>query len=546
MKYVIYARVSTTYDSQEGSFDVQTKELKKKIKVLYPDYIYVATYGDLGISGKKESRPQFQQMLKDARAKKFDVIVTKSISRFARNTRVLLSSLEELNQLNIKVLFLEENVDSSSASQKFLLTVLGGLAEMEAENTSSHIRESNNIKRVAGTIARPCAVPLGYAWNKETKTISVNEDEAELVNQVFHWYVDDELSQGKIAAKMTNSGFKPKHGALRVDRKSVTTILTNAKYIGIATEKDRATGKVYTFEGVFPPIVDRTLFEQAQERLKVKKCPDYRRHPTRLYPLSHVTFCSCCNLKCTRFIDLTHNNAKNGDFELAEPSGGRAFWGCRSLAANKNNHSCKTYKLSEEYIYEAIIEALVFAACGSNIGTKEHLFSDDRFNGFLQAIEDANKNYDSELQAFETRKKELEKQRKKELDLFRNDIIDEAELKANVKVIDKQLTELVPPKSPETKQMNQQHLKSFLSAVKTSDQDFKAAESQCRKHLFELFKDADFRRSIVTTFVDKVWIGGDKFTVTIELKEPLVCYSHRFKHRAPCTINGHFIRETYD
>lgn len=545
MKYVIYARVSTTYDSQEGSFDVQTKELKKKIKVLYPDYTYVATYGDLGISGKKESRPQFQQMLKDAKAKKFDVIVTKSISRFARNTRVLLSTLEELNQLNIKVLFLEENVDSSSASQKFLLTVLGGLAEMEAENTSSHIRESNNIKRVAGTIARPCAVPLGYTWNKETKTISVNEEEAELVNQVFHWYVDDELSQGKIAAKMTNSGFKPRHGALRVARKSVTVILTNAKYIGIATEKDRATGKVYTFEGVFPPIVDRTLFEQAQERLKAKKCPDYKRHPTRLYPLSHVTFCSCCNLKATRFTDLGKGTPPK-DFELAEPSGGRAFWGCKSLAANKNKHSCKTYKLSEEYIYEAIIEALVFAACGSNVGTKEHLFSDDRFNGFLQAIEDANKNYDSELQAFETRKKELEKQRKKELDLFRSDIIDEAELKANIKVIDKQIAELVPPKSPETKQMNQQHLKSFLSAVKTSDQDFKAAESQCRKHLFELFKDADFRRSIVTTFVDKVWIGGDKFTVTIELKEPLVCYSHRFKHRAPCTINGHFIRETYD
>ena len=546
MKYCIYARVSTTYDSQDLSFDIQTKELKKKVKALYPTYTYVATYGDQGISGKKESRPQFQQMLKDARAKKFDVIVTKSISRFARNTRVLLSSLEELGQIGIKVLFIEENIDSSSASQKFLLTVLGGLAEMEAQNTSSHIRESNNIRRVAGSIARPCAACVGYTWDKKTKTISVNEDEAELVNQIFHWYVDDDLSQGKIAALVTNSGFKPKHGGLRVDRKTITKILSNKKYIGVATEHDTSTGKTFEFEGIYPPIVDKTLFEKAQEILIAKKKPDYRKQPRKLYPLSHLVFCSCCNLKGTRFVDLTHNNRAKGDYELAEPSGGLAFWGCRSLAANRTTKSCKTYKMSEEYIYEAIIEALVFAACGSSAVVADGLFEKDRLNGFLKAIEDSNKNFDAELVAFENRKKELEKQRKKELDLFRNDLIDETELKANVKVIDKQLKELVPPKSPETTQMNQQHLKSFLKAVKTSNKDMKTAQSQCREHLFFLFQDADFRRSIVSTFVDKVWIGGDKFTVTVELKEPLVSYSHCFKHRAPCTINGHFIRENFE
>lgn len=541
MKYVIYARVSTTYDSQDSSFEVQTKELKKKIKVLYPDFKYICTYGDQGISGKKESRPEFQQMLKDAKSKKFDVIVTKSISRFARNTKLLLTALEDLEALGIRVIFLEESIDTSQANQKFLLTVLGALAEMEAQNTSTHIKESNSIKRMAGQPARRCAVPVGYIWDKKTKTISINKEESQLVCQIFNWFVNDHLSQGKIASLMMNAGFKPRHGAVRVDRKTVTKILSNKKYIGISEEVDSSTGKIYTFEDVFSPIVDVTIFEQAQEILVEAKRPDYKRHERRLYPLSSLCYCSICNQKITRFTDLSRLKP----FELEEPSGGVAFWGCRSLAINKSAVSCKTYKMSEEYIYEAIIESLVVAACGSKIGVQEHLFSEDRMNGFLQAIDESNKNFDAELKAYEDAKKNLERQRKKELDLYRQDIIDEAEMKSNIKVIDKQLRELVAPKSPETKQMNQQHLKAFLSALESSD-DYFASHVECRKHLFELFKDAEFRRSIITTFVDRVWIGGDKFTVTVELKEPLVSYTHRFKHRSPCTINGHYIRENFD
>lgn len=538
MKYCIYARVSTTYESQDSSFEVQTKELRKKIKVLYPDYSYVTTYGDQGISGQKEDRAAFQQMLSDAKLQKFDAIVTKSISRFARNARILLNVLEELEQLKIKVLFIEENIDTSQASQKFLLTVLGGLAEMEAQNTAAHIRESNNIKRVAGIPARKCAVPLGYIWDKKNKVILVDEDAAQLVNNVFHWFVNEHYSQGKIASMMMNSGFKPKRGALNIDRRTITKMLSNEKYIGIAKEKDSSTGKIFTFENAFPQIVDRALFEQAQEMLAVRTNPDYKRHETRLYPLSKICYCTICKRKNTRFTMLHRGDG----YELEEPSGGIAFWGCKCLASNKTVKSCKTYKLSEEYIYEAIIEALVFAACGSKIGVEEHLFSNQNFNAFLDAINDSNKNYNIELKAYESRKSELDRQRRKEIDLYRQDIISEAEMKSNVKQIDKQIKNLVPPKSPETKQMNQEHLKQFLKAVKYSNNDILKAQQKCRQHLFELFKDKDFRRSIINTFVSKVWIGGDKFTVTIELKEPLVCYSHTFAHRAPCKRFG---RESY-
>lgn len=541
MKYCIYARVSTTYDSQEKSFDVQTKDLKKKIKILFKDYEYVCTYGDFGISGQKEDRPQFQQMLADARSKKFDVIVTKSISRFARNARILLSTLEELQNLNIKILFIEENIDTSQASQKFLLTILGGLAEMEAQNTSAHIKEANSIRRIAGQPARKCAVPVGYLWDKKTKTVSVNENEAQIVRQIFEWFVNDNLSQGKIAALVTNIGLKPRHGARKIDRGTIHKILQNKKYIGIVEEKDSTTNKIYYFDDVFPAIVDKSIFEQAQQILSVKANPNYKRHPRRLYPLSHICYCSLCNKKATRFTDLSRIHP----FELEEQSGGTAYWGCKSLSTNKAITSCKTYKMSEQYIYEAIIEALVTAACGSNIAISEHLFSNEKFDGFMKAIEESSKNYDKELIAYQNRKKDLEKQRKKELDLFRQDLIDEAELKANIKEIDKQLKNLAEPVSPETKLMNQQHLKLFLKAVKASSDNYFTATQDCRKHLFELFKDADFRRSIVTTFVDKVFIGGERFTITVELKEPLLSYSHRFQHRAPVYFRNSLQRENY-
>lgn len=543
MKYVIYARVSTSYESQDSSFEVQTKELKKKIKVLYPSWSYIDTYGDQGISGKKESRPQFQQMLKDARQHKFDCVVTKSISRFARNTRVLLQTLEEFDKLGIKVLFLEENIDSQSASQKFLLTVLGGLAEMESQNTSAHIRESNSIKRSAGQAARKCAVPFGYIWQKETKTILVDKDAAVLVNKIFTWFVEDHYSQGKIAALATNAGMTARHGANHIDRATIEKILSNKKYIGIAEEKDSSTGKIYEFKDVFPPIIDFTLFKQAQdEKLKRKKSPRGKTE-AKLYPLSNLCFCTICNKKATRFTDLTSHKI---DGDLCESSKGRAFWGCRSLAKNKDIHSCKTFKMSEQYIYEAIIEALVTAACGSKIGVEENLMQNSAFNQFLTSIEEADKNYNIELLAFEKRQKELEKAKKKELDLFRADLIDEAELKTNIKKLDKEIASLTPPKSPDVKKMNKDHLKAFLTALKTSSKDWFNATVECRKHLYELFKDADFRRSIVNVFVDKVWIGGEKYTITVELKNPLVSYSHRFKHRAPVRRNGVFYTEDFD
>ena len=543
MKYVIYARVSTNYESQADSFETQQNEIQAKIKLLHPNYKLVGTYGDLGISGKKESRPEFQRMLKDARAKKFDCIITKSISRFARNTRLLLQALEELDKLGIKVLFLEENIDSTAPTQKFLLTVLGALAEMEAQNISAHIKESNSIRRVAGKATRACAVPLGYIWDPATKTVSVNPEEAELVNKIFHWYVDDNYSQGKIAALVVNSGFKPKRGGRRLDRGTITKILKNKKYIGIAVEKD-ASGKEFEFEGIFKPIIDRSLFDKAQTMIKVKKNPDYRRDTTRkLYPLSNLCYCACCDKKATRFTDLNKNVKA---FEFSEPSSGFAYWGCKSLSTNKNSLSCITYKMSEQYIYEAIIEALVFAACGTNVGVSEGQLKTESFDRFITAIEESDKNYDSELHAYEECKKELEKQRKKELDLYRKEFISEAELEASLNEIKKQLSSLIPPKTPETKMMNKNHLNAFLKAVKNSDSDFISAQKNCREHLFELFKDADFRRSIVNTFVSKVWIGGDKFTVTVELQEPLVSYSHTFKSRAPIMRKGKVYRENYD
>ena len=125
-RYALYARVSTLNDSQTTSFETQEEDLSARIKVLYPDYELFKVYGDLGISGTKEDRPEFKRMIQDAKAGKFEVIITKSISRFARNTRLLLNALNELETAGVGVIFLEENLDTRQAGQKFILTVLGG------------------------------------------------------------------------------------------------------------------------------------------------------------------------------------------------------------------------------------------------------------------------------------------------------------------------------------------------------------------------------------------------------------------------------------
>ena len=132
IRVAAYCRVSTETEIQEGSIENQIEHYEELIKS-NPDYEFVNVYYDFGISGYKEKRPGFQEMMKDARSGKIDLIITKSITRFARNTNTLLKATRELKSLGIGVFFELQNMNTLNEGGELLLTVYAAFAQGESE-----------------------------------------------------------------------------------------------------------------------------------------------------------------------------------------------------------------------------------------------------------------------------------------------------------------------------------------------------------------------------------------------------------------------------
>ena len=156
-----YARVSTDNQKQEESLENQTASYERLIRG-NPEYEFAGVYADQGISGYCESRPQFQKMLDAARAGKLDLIITKSISRFARNTVTVLKFARELKELGVGIFFEEQNINTLSGDGEMMLAVLASFAQEESRSASENNKWSIRKKFERGEAQVNTARFLGY------------------------------------------------------------------------------------------------------------------------------------------------------------------------------------------------------------------------------------------------------------------------------------------------------------------------------------------------------------------------------------------------
>jgi len=163
-----YIRVSTEHDGQLKSYENQEKYYKDTIEA-NPEYEFVGVYGDEGMSGLNPNRPGLQKMLTDIRAGKIDMVLTKSISRLARNTVTVLSVVRELKQLGVKIIFEEEGIESGSDAGEMMLTLLGAFAEEERKNVSENLQWASRKRFEAGIVQLDTNRFLGYERDKEGK-----------------------------------------------------------------------------------------------------------------------------------------------------------------------------------------------------------------------------------------------------------------------------------------------------------------------------------------------------------------------------------------
>ena len=182
IRVAAYARVSTDSDEQLLSLETQKAHYEEYIKSC-PDYEFAGLYYDEGISGTKiTKRDELQRLLKDCEDGKIDRVITKSISRFARNTADCLEMVRRLSQLKISIYFEKENIDTDHMSSELMLSILSSIAESESRSISENSKWSVKRRFENGTFIISCP-PYGYE-NKDGKMVVVPE-EAEVVKDIF-------------------------------------------------------------------------------------------------------------------------------------------------------------------------------------------------------------------------------------------------------------------------------------------------------------------------------------------------------------------------
>ena len=227
LKVAAYCRVSTTSDSQLESLEAQKAHYKKYIKA-HKDWDFAGIYYDEGITGTKaDKRPKLMQLIEDCKLKKIDFIITKSISRFSRNTTDCLKIVRTLLELNIPIYFEKENINTSLMESELFLSILSSMAESESTSISENSKWSIKKRFQNGTYKLSYA-PYGYRW--DGRTLRIIPEQAEVVKRIF----TDVLS-GKgtdaIAKALCDEGIPSKRGG-KWTSTSVRGILANEKYTG--------------------------------------------------------------------------------------------------------------------------------------------------------------------------------------------------------------------------------------------------------------------------------------------------------------------------
>lgn len=284
-----YARVSTDHDEQFTSYEAQIDYYTKYIKSR-SDWEFVKVYTDEGISGTgTKKRIGFRTMIDDALAGKIDLIVTKSVSRFARNTVDSLTTIRELKEHSVECYFEKENIWTFDGKGELLITIMSSLAQEESRSISENCTWGQRKRFADGKVTVPFKRFLGYDRGPNGELV-VNEEQAKLVKRIYRMFMEGTTPYG-IATKLTEENIPSPSGKQKWHAGTVKAILSNEKYKGDALLQksftvDFLTKKTKINEGEVPQyyvekdheaIIDPEIFDQVQDELK-RRCPGRNRY----------------------------------------------------------------------------------------------------------------------------------------------------------------------------------------------------------------------------------------------------------------------------
>ena len=306
-----YCRVSTDSEEQSNSFDNQVEEWTKRI-LENPQYQLVKIYSDEGISGTSaKNREGFNQMIEDAKAGKIDLILCKSISRFARNTVLTIQTIRELKAIGVEVYFDNERMSTFDEKTEFMLSIISSMAQEESRHISENVKWTFQKMMKEGRPIITTSRFLGYTKDENGELVIVPE-EAEIIKLIYTMY-DQGFGIYEIRRALRKEGYKTVSGCDYWHLSTLQSILRNEKYKGDTLLQktftiDYLTHKAVKNKGQVPsyyvsnshePIIDPEMWERVQQRIKTNSLRmrganrDLNKYNTR-YPLSGMMICNHC------------------------------------------------------------------------------------------------------------------------------------------------------------------------------------------------------------------------------------------------------------
>ncbi len=323
---VIYARVSTEHEAQLSALENQLDWYKPLLEQ-HPEWTLVHSYVDEGITGTSaKKRPQFMKMLEDAQSGEFQLILTREVSRFARNTVDTLQYTRQLKAIGVEVFFINDNIRTFDGDGELRLTIMATLAQDESRKTSIRVKSGQQTSMENGTFYGNGNI-LGY--DRKGKNLVINPEQARTVRKIYDWYLDG-WGVRRIKFELEKGGILTSTGKTRWYESNISKILKNSFYAGIIEYHKQFTPdfleqkKINNFgeverlrvKGRHEPIVTEDEFDRVQELMESKRQKNPANKTGRMEkgkkPVSDVwsrlLVCSC---GCT-FNRKAWHNSSNG------------------------------------------------------------------------------------------------------------------------------------------------------------------------------------------------------------------------------------------
>ena len=358
LRVAAYCRVSTELEEQESSYEAQVSHYTELISAK-KDWILAGIYADEGISGTSTSgREDFLRLIADCEAHRIDMVITKSISRFARNTLDCLQYIRKLRALEIPVLFEKENINTMGMGGELLVTIMASLAQQESQSISQNVRMGIQYNFQKGKPMLNHKQFLGYTKERGGE-LKIVPEEADIVRQIFRDFLEG-MSLGEIVFTLEEEGVKSPSGKSKWYHSTVISMLKNEKYMGdlllqksyttdfLTKKKIRNNGLMprYYVQNAHEPIVPREIFMMTQAKLaeiEHDRVVNGRSERTmKDLAINGKLKCSVCGVPYRRYA-------------TEESRAGSPVWRCRTRIANR--HSCTGPAVTEKLVKDAVVTA---------------------------------------------------------------------------------------------------------------------------------------------------------------------------------------------